>query len=232
MFTRYAIVLALSAVAFGKVFITEPVSTTSWAAGTPQTVSWQDDGAAPDLKSFGPAKISIYVGGAQQQTLLQTITPSLDVSTAGSVQFTPDPSIGPNSDQYFIRFESISLKDPTTPTAPALSFSAKFAMTGMTGTFSPEIQAQINSLSLAPTAAPSTSAAVPVKTGPSTTQTGGAANTPAAKPATTSSGKPASASASGTGASGAKASGAATSMSHSGFVAVAAAAAAVGVALY
>jgi len=231
MFTRLAIVLALSAVAFGNVFITAPVSTTTWAAGTPQTVSWQDDGTTPTLQSFGPAKISIYVGGAQQQTLLQAITPSLDVSTAGSIQFTPDPTIGPNSDQYFIRFESLSLKDPTTPTAPALAFSAKFSMTGMTGTFSPAIQAQISSLSLASTAAPSSSPIV--KVGPSTTQTAGANNTPAAaKPAAASSAKPASSSPSGTGASAAKASGAATSLSHSGFVAVAAAAAAVGVALY
>jgi len=231
MFTRYAVVLALSAVALGKVFITEPVATTTWAAGGPQTVSWQDDGAAPDLTSFGPAKISIYVGNAQQQTLLQTITPSLDVSTAGSVEFTPDPTIGPNGNQYFIRFESLGLKDPAAPAAPALSFSAKFTMSGMTGTFSPEVQAQINGASTAPLGASSTPA---VTTSAATTSAAAPAvpSTTPAKTTPTTSSKASSASASGTaGANATKPSGAATSLSHSSFVALAAAAA-IGVGLY
>lgn len=228
MFAKFALLLALSAGALAKPFITEPISTTTWQAGTPQTVSWNDDGTAPTLAAFGPAKISIYVGNAQQQTLLQTITPSLDISTAGSVVFTPDPSIGPNGNEYFIRIESISLKDPTTPTAPALSFSAKFTMSGMTGTFSPDVQAQINGASTAPlggTTAPAvvTSSSVPSKL---TTTTSTPIPTPSAA-------KPASSSAAGTaGANAAKPTNAATSLARSGFVTVAAAAAAIGFALY
>jgi len=238
MFVQQAVVLALSAVALGKVFIIEPVATTSWAAGSPQTISWQDDGTAPTLEAFGPAKISIYVGSQQQQTLLQAITPSLDVSKAGSVEFTPDPKIGPNGKDYFIRFESIGLQDTTaTPAAPALSFSSKFAMTGMTGTFTPEIQAQINGAS--PAAANGTTPAVasgaatnkPNIATPSPIPTN---NTPAgATPKTTSASSSASsAGASGTaGANTSKPTGAASTLSHSGFMVVAAAAAAVGVAL-
>jgi len=228
MFTQYAVVLAFASVALGNLFVTEPVATTTWQAGTPQTVSWQDDGKAPDLAAFGPAKISIYVGSAQQQTLLQTITPSLDVSTAGSIQFTPDPAIGPNSNQYFIRFESIGLKDATTPTAPALSFSAKFTMSGMTGTFSPDVQAQINGASSAPLSGATTTTAL-------------VTTTPVTKPAlTTSTPKPAAApsssskppATSSTGASAAKSTNSANTLFHSSVVAVVAAAAAIGVVLY
>lgn len=46
---------------------------------------------------MGPCKISIYVGNSQQQTSLQLISPSTNVSNISSVQFTPDPTIGPNS---------------------------------------------------------------------------------------------------------------------------------------
>lgn len=231
MFTKFAVVLALSATALAKVFITEPVASTTWQAGEPQTVSWNDDGTTPSLESFGPAKISIYVGNAQQQTLLQAITPSLDVSTAGSVEFTPDPKIGPNGNQYFIRIESIGLKDPAAPTAPALSFSAKFTMSGMTGTFPPDVQAQIDGASTAPIggATTTTGAAVTTSAPPKVATTSSTSSTPS----TSSSSKATSSSASGTaGANASKPSNAATSMSHSSFVTVAAAAAAIGFAFY
>jgi len=229
MFAQYAVVLALSAVALGKVFIIEPVATTTWTAGEPQTVSWQDDGTAPSLAQFGPAKISIYVGSAQQQTLLQAITPSLDVSQAGSVEFTPDPKIGPNSNAYFIRFESISLKDTAAPTTPALSFSAKFTMSGMTGTFSPDIQAQINGTAPAVANGTTTTNAPAV---PPAAATPAVAATPKPASTTTTSKAASSSGASGTaGANSSKPTGAATTLSHSGFIAVAAAAAAIGVAL-
>lgn len=47
--------------------VTSPVASTSWAAGTQQTISWQDDGTSPDLKTFGPAKVTLGVGNAITQ---------------------------------------------------------------------------------------------------------------------------------------------------------------------
>lgn len=46
---------------------TAPVDSTTWAANAQQTISWQDDGAAPSLKDFGVSKVSVYVGNQQQQ---------------------------------------------------------------------------------------------------------------------------------------------------------------------
>jgi len=159
MYTKAAFLLALASSVSATVFTTSPVASTSWTAGTQQTISWQDDGSAPSLKDFGVSKISIYAGNAQQQTLLQAISTNTDVSTTGSLQFTPDPTIGPDSAEYFIRFESVNTKDPNSPQYPALAFSAKFALSGMSGQFSAAVQAQIDGQSTAPLAGAATSSA-------------------------------------------------------------------------
>lgn len=215
MFQRAAVVLALSASVFATLFTTAPVASTTWQAGQAQTVSWQEstDGAAPNLAAFGPSVISVYVGNAQQQTDLQTIGTSVDVSKNGSISFTPDPKIGPNGDFYFIRYQSISLKDATQPQFPALAFSAKFTLSGMTGTFSPAIQAQISGASTAPIGGPATQA-------PAASTSAAPATPSSAAKTTTSTAKAA-----------ASTGGADSSMRFSGF-AMAGAAAIVGVALF
>jgi hypothetical protein len=150
MFSSAFVVLALSVSTLANVFITSPVASTTFVGGQQATVSWQDDGSAPTLQSFGPAMVSIYAGNAQQQTLLQTISPSIDVSQLSTIQFTPDPTIGPDGDQYFVRFQSLSLKDATNPQYPALAFSAKFTMSGMSGQFNATVQSEIDGQSTAP----------------------------------------------------------------------------------
>jgi hypothetical protein len=203
MFSSAFVVLALSASAFATVFVTSPVASTTFTGGKSATVSWQDDGKQPTLQSFGPAIVSIYAGNSQQQTLLQTITPSVDVSGTQAVVFTPDPSIGPNGNEYFVRFQSINLKDTTQPQFPALAFSAKFTMSGMSGTFNATVQSQIDGQSTAPiggTAAASSSGSAPAATTPATTASkassssssgsaaGGAAKTSAAAGASSTNG--------------------------------------------
>jgi len=196
MFSSTFVVLALSASAFANVFVTAPVSSTTFAAGQPCTVSWQDDGQQPTLQAFGPAIVSVYAGNSQQQTMLQTITPSVDVSTTQAVIFTPDPSIGPNGNEYFIRFQSISLMNANQSQYPALAFSAKFSMSGMTGTFNASVQSEIDGQSTAPiggTAASSASTSALAATTPSAMTTsasaaGGAAKTSAAAAASSTNG--------------------------------------------
>lgn len=217
--------LALAAIipaAMANVFITSPVASTSWAGGSQQTVSWQDDGASPTLAAFGNAKVSIYVGNAQQQTLLQPISPSVNVATTSAVVFTIDPTIGPNGNNYFIRVESLGLKDTTNPQYPALAFSAKFTLTSMTGTFNASVQSEINGASTAPLALPSSPASASIPSGPVTT----------AAPATTKPSAAASASGSAKPSTTASASGAAQ-VAVSGFAGILGAALAVlGVAMW
>ncbi|KAK7683824.1 hypothetical protein QCA50_013200 [Cerrena zonata] len=149
---------ALASSAQAAIFVTAPVASTSWAAGQQQTISWQDDGTTPNLASFGPAKVTLGVGNAITQTQVQTVVDSVDVSTTSSIVFTPDATVGANGAVYFIRFESLALKDATSPQFPALGFSAKFTLSGMSGTFNSTVQSQIDGSSTAPLGATSSGA--------------------------------------------------------------------------
>jgi hypothetical protein len=154
MFSRFAVILVLSASSvLGNVFVTAPVASTSWAAGGPQTVQWEASNDTTDpitLAQFGQAMIGLYAGNADEQTLLQQISPNTDVSTTASIQWTPQANVGPTGDNYFIRFTSINFKDPANPQYPAEAFSAKFTLTGMSGTFNSTVQSEVDGQSTAP----------------------------------------------------------------------------------
>ena len=60
------------------------------------------------------------------QLSLQVLSRSTNITKESELSFIPDATIGPNSGEYFIRMESLSLKDPSQPQLPALVFSAKF----------------------------------------------------------------------------------------------------------
>jgi hypothetical protein len=170
MFNSACVLLALASSSLASVFLTNPTASTTFTGGQQATISWIDDGKQPPLQTFKTASIGIFTGNAIQQTLLQQVVPSVDVSTTGTIQFTPDPAIGPNGNNYFIRVESLTAKDPTNAQFPAEAFSAKFTMAGMTGTFNSTVQAQIDGQSTAPIGGPTASA--------------GASSTPAATGAT------------------------------------------------
>jgi hypothetical protein len=171
-----AFFLSLVAAASANIYITSPVAGTVFTAGENSTITWQDDGKSPSLESLGPCKVSVYIGNAIQQTSLQLIVDSVDVSKEDSVVFTPDGSIGPSGSDYFIRIESLSLKDSANPQYPALAFSAKFTLNGATGTFTPAEQSQIDGASTAPlggsTATSSTSHSSTTSTNSSKTSSG------------------------------------------------------------
>ncbi|KAL1748290.1 hypothetical protein HDZ31DRAFT_29994 [Schizophyllum fasciatum] len=161
--------LSLASAALANVYVTSPTASSTFTAGKSVTISWQDDGQKPSLEDFGPAKVSIYAGNSIQQTSLQTISESTDVSKLGSIEFTPDASIGPDGKEYFIRIESLALKDAKSPQYPALAFSSKFAMSGMSGKFSDAVQKQIDGQSTAPIASHSAGASSSTQAASATT---------------------------------------------------------------
>jgi len=185
MFPKVLLVLSLASAAFATVFVTAPVASSVYSGGQSAVVSWQESGSAPLLQQFGLAKISIYTGNAQQQTSLQVVNPSVDVSTISSVNFIPDPTIGPNGNHYFIRFQSLNITDPTQAQTTALAFSAQFTLNNMSGTFSASILSEIAGLSTAPlggqtsASAGSTTAALPT-TSASSSPTKASSSTPSA----------------------------------------------------
>jgi hypothetical protein len=186
MFNSACVLLALASSSFASVFLTSPTASSTFTGGQQATISWIDDGKQPSLQAFGSASIGIFTGNAIQQTMLQQVVASVNVATTGTVQFTPDPSIGPNGNEYFVRVQSLTATDPTNPQYPAEAFSAKFTMAGMSGTFNSTVQAQIDGQSTAPIGGPTASGA------------SGASSTPAAASGTASKAPAASASGSAT----------------------------------
>jgi len=158
MFSKALLIfsLSLSHVAFATVYITAPVASTVYQAGQSALVSWIPDNNAPTLDQFGLASVSIYAGNANQQTQLQLLSPSIDVSKSSSLNFTPKADIGPDGQEYFIRIESLGFKDKSGNFVE--SFSALFTLTGMSGQFSPSVIAEISGQSTAPLAGQSTPA--------------------------------------------------------------------------
>jgi len=158
MFSKALLIFSLISVAFATVEITTPVASTIYSGGQKDaTVVWTDDNNDPKLAAFGPASISIYVGNINQQTSLQTLKDNVDVSTTTTITFTVDASIGPNSGEYFIRIQSLSLKDAKGQ--PEQAFSHKFTLNNMSGNFSSSILAEISGQSTAPLAGQTSSAA-------------------------------------------------------------------------
>eukprot|EP00914_Ancora_sagittata_P001374 GHVO01003605.1.p1 GENE.GHVO01003605.1~~GHVO01003605.1.p1 ORF type:complete len:221 (-),score=20.05 GHVO01003605.1:192-854(-) len=150
MFSTIVLLSALVSSAFATVFITSPTATSTFTAGQNSTISWIDNSASPSLAQWGNAKVSIFTGNSNQQTLLQQVTASVNVATTSSIEFTPNANIGPNGNEYFIRIESLTLKDANNTQYPQMSFSALFKMASMTGTFNSSVQAQIDGQSTAP----------------------------------------------------------------------------------
>lgn len=136
---------ALTGQALAGVFITSPTATTTANGGQGFNVVWQDDGKSPSLATIGPCDISIYAGNVQQQTQLQQLG-TVDVSQTTSLNATINAALGPNFNGYFVRVTSASLKDSSTG-FPYEAFSAKFTLSGMSGTFTSAVQAQIDGAS-------------------------------------------------------------------------------------
>jgi hypothetical protein len=186
------VALALASSAYAALSFTAPTAAIGFTGGQIANITWVDDGSVPNLSSFGLAKASIYAGNSEQQTSLQLINPSINVADPLFLSFTPDPTIGPNGAEYFIRFESLALKDATDPAIPALAFSHIFTLSGMTGTFNASVQSEIDGQSTAPiggsapastpasTSAPTTGASTPKpSTTPGSTKASGSGSTTA-----------------------------------------------------
>jgi len=149
MFSKALVIFSVISVAFATVYITSPTATSNISAGTSFAITWQDDGNSPTLKDFGPARVGLYVGNVRQQVPVQIITDSIDVSKVQTIDFIPKADAGPNSDQYFIRFDSEGLKANGT-NDPAQAFSHKFSLNNMTGSFNASVLSIIAGQSTAP----------------------------------------------------------------------------------
>jgi len=133
------------------VYCTQPVSSTSWEANTVQQVQWIDDGDKPAFDEIkGNIQVDLYTGTTTQQTFL--ITLAVVDPNDGTVNVLIEPSVGPDSDDYFLRFRPDGSDDLTNDT-----YSARFSMTGMTGSWPDAVLAANSAADSSATAAASTS---------------------------------------------------------------------------
>jgi len=154
-----AALLVAASPALGELAMTSPVAGTTCTAGQVCTITWADNHSGVSLAQQGNCTVALYTGNAQQQTFLQPIAypDSINVTQIQTINFTPDATVGPNSELYFIRFSSITLQNPTSAGNPYLSFSAKFTLAGMTGAWNSTVQTQLAGITSA-SAAPSSTA--------------------------------------------------------------------------
>jgi hypothetical protein len=80
----------------------------------------------------------LAAGSQNVQYKLQTLASNLSTSTT-SGSYVVDANIGPNGDYYFIRMEGNTLNKTTG--YPAETFSARFTLSSMTGTFNSTVLA-------------------------------------------------------------------------------------------
>ncbi|KAJ9117910.1 hypothetical protein QFC20_000191 [Naganishia adeliensis] len=118
--------LTLASSALAGVYITNPVVNSTARPGELFTIRWVDDGTTPHLATIGSSQIALYTGSPTQQTFLQELAASIDVSTSNSVDAWIDSNLGPSGEYYFIRITSNSLKDTAQPQYPYQSYSARF----------------------------------------------------------------------------------------------------------
>jgi hypothetical protein len=198
-FSSVAALLAVASTASAELYLTSPVGSTSCQAGQPCNIAWSDDGNTPNLESIGLCDLGLFVGSVAQQVQVQHISDGIDVSKNAQLAFTPEANGGGSGSFYFIRFTSKTLASTANPQYPYQSFSAKFTITGMTGTFNSTVQSMIDGATVSPgastsasqspaTSAGSSSAAVTTKPASgSAASTGAASATRAAGSATASS---------------------------------------------
>ncbi|KAM6501289.1 hypothetical protein JOM56_004303 [Amanita muscaria] len=156
--TSRALLLALASAlaANGAIYVTEPSAGSSCHGGQTCSISWLDDGQAPLLSSIGVTRVALYTGelvctnpcsssthSIFLQQLVQTLQP-VNVSSAHTLTFTPDPKAGPNSGSYYIAF--IPASD-----SAYRGYSPWFSLDNMSGSFASPDPAATSSLPLSST---------------------------------------------------------------------------------
>lgn len=102
-------------------------------------MSWSDDGESPKLSKSGWGNIDVYLAAGSQNTqfklqkLASNVKPKKHIGV-----YKIDKSIGPNGDYYFIRLEGSKKQSNG---YPVMSFSARFELKNMTGTFNSTVMA-------------------------------------------------------------------------------------------
>ncbi|KAE8224731.1 hypothetical protein CF319_g2433 [Tilletia indica] len=135
LFLAAALIALTAQPALANIEVHSPVAATKAKGGEKLDVEWVDDGKTPTLKNYGDVNIFLCTGSSTVQYKLQELKAGVkNTRTSGSWEI--DPKAGPNSDKYFLRFEGTNLGAAG---VPPMAFSARFTLSGMTGTWNSTI---------------------------------------------------------------------------------------------
>ncbi|KDN51311.1 hypothetical protein K437DRAFT_221710 [Tilletiaria anomala UBC 951] len=133
---------AVSQPVLSTIIVTQPVASTNGKGGQKLSIEWNDDGKSPKLSSdWGRINIFLATGSQNVQFKLEQLATNL---APGLTSFRPTISknAGPNAiKEYFLRFEGTKLQANG---IPPMAFSARFTLTGMSGSFNSTIMSANN----------------------------------------------------------------------------------------
>ncbi|CAD6505892.1 BgTH12-06824 [Blumeria graminis f. sp. triticale] len=122
--------------------ITSPAAGTSLPGGVAFTITWIDSGDAPALADLTSYQIFLYTGSNSNPQQIYEIGQGA-FSAGNSITANVPVTIGGSTENaYFLSLVSTAAAGKT-----ITSFSSRFTLTGMTGTFSPTVISELSKIS-------------------------------------------------------------------------------------
>lgn len=127
--------------------ISTPTAGQSIAGGTAITVTWADDGVAPLITALTSYQLFVYSGSGISPLQIAAGTAGQTFATTSSTITVPIGAGGSTTNAYFIGIMCTATGGTVT------TYSSRFTLTGMTGTFPADV-ITANAAAVADTAAP------------------------------------------------------------------------------
>lgn len=118
--------------------VTRPETGESYAASDSFKITWKDDGEYPKLSEMSMTTLLLCTGSNDDPTILSTLQDQIDPSDDG-VTVSISSGLGGQSSRavYFLRFYSVM-----TTGGIAVTYSGRFRLTGMTGSFAADVSSE------------------------------------------------------------------------------------------
>ncbi|OCK76099.1 hypothetical protein K432DRAFT_408445 [Lepidopterella palustris CBS 459.81] len=140
-----ALLAAITPIAFADVEFTSPKAGATLTGGGSITVEWKDSNNAPLLTDLTSYSLFLCAGGNDDTTFIQltAITTSGMFAAGNQAMGTIGVGVGASTptNAYFLKMISVATTGGT-----ITNYSPRFSLTGMTGTFPPNVIAGANAI--------------------------------------------------------------------------------------
>ncbi|KAL8943491.1 MAG: hypothetical protein Q9216_001026 [Gyalolechia sp. 2 TL-2023] len=145
MLLRLLLPAILTSFACADVQFTSPAAGGTLPAGRPITARWKDSGDGTALSDLKTYTLFLCAGGNDAESIIQLapINANGQFSTGNEASATVAATVGgPDKNAYFLKIQSVG-----TDGTQVVNYSDRFTLSGMTGSFPPEVQAGIEEVS-------------------------------------------------------------------------------------